>query len=290
MENMFIKQENILYKEADSASGNVSIPSLVSWKGNYNFHLNVPVNNDSSTKWCYNSQKNKIFACSNVVFPIELCLDTWINGFITITPVYKRMNEIMKPVLRCHNCIISNSPDFRLKDHLIQTENMEEVVYNEDNGRFSLNFPLGEPDFGSNRKCIYLKSMCLTSCVGGPNRRPFSLLISLSQGGKEVGRQIMDFKCCKCPTRDMRSDKSQATQFLPKPEKRDEDMSDVVKTIAEKLRNQSNNEEFARIRIPAEFADNVKRFTNFLAVEKYINSVDPTLLPFPESAVNNKPT
>lgn len=50
-----------------------------------------------------------------------------------------------------------------------------------------------------------LKCICLTSCAGGPNRRPFDLIVSLEHSGRLLDMVQVRVRSCACPFRDYKN-------------------------------------------------------------------------------------
>jgi len=60
--------------------------------------------------------------------------------------------------------------------------------------------------------------MCLGSCVGGPNRRPLQIVLTLEKDGTVLGRRAVEVRICACPGRDRKADEraTQPLKFTPK--------------------------------------------------------------------------
>lgn len=65
-----------------------------------------------------------------------------------------------------------------LSEHIVQVES-DNCQYMLVNDRYLVSTPLHPPPPGEVASTLLLKLMCLTSCVGGPNRRPFCLVFTL---------------------------------------------------------------------------------------------------------------
>ena len=63
--------------------------------------------------------------------------------------------------------------------------------------------PYCPPFLGQTKSTIMLRFMCLSSCVGGINRRPFNTVFTLeSSNGEILGRNVVETRVCSCPGRD----------------------------------------------------------------------------------------
>ena len=90
-----------------------------------------------------------------------------------------------------------------------------ECTYEFNLNRYQVKVPFTVPQMGEYASKIIVKVMCLQTCMGGPNQRPFVLVFTLkNKNGEEIGRQILDVKCCKCPSRDMKNDEEKQVQHV----------------------------------------------------------------------------
>ncbi|XP_050710948.1 cellular tumor antigen p53-like isoform X2 [Eriocheir sinensis] len=177
------------------------VPSLQAWPGQYGFEISLPVENKDRNKWCFSTEKNKLYLCPYVAVPVNVKLLQFIDASITITPVFKDSRHRVHPVVTCYNCKSKMESDN--KDHMVMVEGVE-GDYKMVNERFVVSVPLHPPPPGEAASTLLVRMNCLTSCVGGPNRRPFCLVFTLhDNAGIVIGRQILDLKCCKCPSRDL---------------------------------------------------------------------------------------
>lgn len=76
------------------------------------------------------------------------------------------------------HCLMFTFTDPVLAEHIIQIES-DSCQYMVVNERYFVGTPLHPPPPGEVASTLLVKVMCLTSCVGGPNRRPFSLVFTL---------------------------------------------------------------------------------------------------------------
>ncbi|KAG0694515.1 Cellular tumor antigen p53 [Chionoecetes opilio] len=183
---------------------NSQVPSIQNWPGQYDFQISVPVGNKDRNKWCYSAIQEKLYLIKHVTIPLDVKLLEWLDAYITITPVFKASRNRVHHVMPCFNCSTKNS--VASSDHIVMVEGQGcEYTYKYADKRPVVTLPLHPPPPGEAASTLLLKLVCLTSCNGGPNRRPFSLVFTLHNNstGSEIGRQVLDLKCCQCPSRDM---------------------------------------------------------------------------------------
>ncbi|CAL4073775.1 unnamed protein product [Meganyctiphanes norvegica] len=277
-------------------------PSIMNWPGRYAFQISMPTDNKERNKWCYSSSKSKLYVCPNISVPINVSVNDWISdGSITITPIYERSKDIMEPVSRCFNCKNIPMCEASLVDHVVQVDG-EAGRYEIIGERHQVSVPLQSPQMGELTSTILVKVMCLTSCVGGPNRRPFILRFTLkNKDGEELGRQILDMKCCKCPSRDMTNEEKQHSgpRSVPQaPRLCDEKRAKVRKLASEIVVGQQKKKpriklepgaptQFVNVLVPVQFESEVKRYVNQLIAEDYVKQTNPQLLMYPEDEDSN---
>ena len=69
--------------------------------------------------------------------------------------------------------------------------------------RESVSIDYTNPAVGQSKTTILLRYMCLSSCVGGINRRPFNTVFTLETScGQILGRSVAETRVCSCPGRD----------------------------------------------------------------------------------------
>uniref|UniRef100_H2ZH73 Cellular tumor antigen p53 n=1 Tax=Ciona savignyi TaxID=51511 RepID=H2ZH73_CIOSA len=62
---------------------------------------------------------------------------------------------------------------------------------------------LERPQIGAEYTTVLYKFMCLSSCVGGINRRPLNVVFNLENAeGQIIGRRVVEVRVCSCPGRD----------------------------------------------------------------------------------------
>ena len=300
--------EEVKIEEADSSSEqDYQSIKLESYSGLKNFKVEV-LNEDnvqakSERKWQYSKEMKKIFTCPNTSFPINISITPWChNASVTITPVYKNSEDLHKPVHRCYNCKMNDHYSINQQqiEHIIRVEGTG-AEYNHDpvTNRYSVSFPLSYPQLGSDSSLVLVKSMCLTSCVGGPNRRPFVLLFTLKVDDILVGKQVIDLKCSKCPKRDMIKDREKlnnSTNSTSVSSPNLVNLSNSIDSFMQHLQPPAapvnilssvqslpkNEVKYTKIQVPREFLEEVKEYTNYLVAKKHTRSNNSDMFLYPE--------
>nr|XP_027221693.1 cellular tumor antigen p53-like isoform X2 [Penaeus vannamei] len=276
-----------------------SVPSLQPWAGRHKFGISLPTGNKDRNKWCYSQDLGKLYLCPNVAVPVNVTLDDWVNANITMTPVFKQSCHRTEPVNRCYNCKSIQNCDPNLAEHLVQVEG-EGCEYSFINDRYMVTVPLRPPPPGEVSSTLLIKIMCLTSCVGGPNRRPFCIVLTLrnSVTGEEIGRQILDIKCCKCPSRDLTNDEKSRTPTAPAAPSAEEEKRTKVRKLATEIAvgqkrkrpkiklEPGTDSRMVNIAVPIEYEAEVKSYINKLIAADLIKKWQPDALMYPEEESN----
>ncbi|KAK7084895.1 Tumor protein p73 [Halocaridina rubra] len=278
------------------------IPSLTPWSGVYDFKVSLTTDNRDKSNWCYNLGLQKLYTRPNIAVPVNISVHGRCDAAIRITPVFKQSQHRSEPVGRCYNCKSTGGCDPSLREHIVQVEG-ESSQYNIVQGRLIVTVPLGRPPPGEDKSTILIKLMCLTSCVGGPNRRPFCLVFTLlcNSTGSEIGRQILDIKCCKCPNRDMTSERNvnRNDNIMSSQMSVDEEKSSKIREIASEIRvgqkrkRSAVDVEFVTklepgttqlefVAVPVQFVHEVKRHINLLMVREAMRQSQPNYVLYPE--------
>ncbi|KAK3881400.1 hypothetical protein Pcinc_014175 [Petrolisthes cinctipes] len=288
--------QSILAPDNSSAFLNNYPPSLQPWNGQFGFMaLTLPTDNKDRNKWCYSQVRQKLYVCPNVAVPVNVMLTDWnCNASIYITPVYKDSRYRIEPVRRCYNCKIGQSQVHA--EHIVQVEG-EGCQYMFVNDRYFVSTPLHPPPPGDVTSTLLVKLMCLTSCVGGPNRRPFCLVFTLrcNLTGNEIGRQVLDVKCCKCPSRDLLHEEKTSTGQHGKSAAESEKLSQVQTlastiSVGQKRKKPTSNiklepatgNRYENVPVPVEFVSKVKAYVNALVGEQNLKQNHRAMLPFPD--------
>lgn len=279
---------------APDSSPSCQLPSLQIWPGQYDFGISVPLGNRDKNKWCFSSVQKKLYLLNNIAVPINVRVLQWFDGFMTITPVFKESRNRVDPVTPCYNCKekVKNSGSGP-PDHIVMVEG-QECQYKEINGRCVVSVPLQPPPLGEVDSTLLVKLTCLTSCVGGPNRRQFCLVITLhDNSGNVVGRQVLDLKCCKCPSRDMVNEDKALVKHQPNLLQQVQSLkrSAPVATTGEKKKRfniklePGTETRYCNVSVPVEYVGKVKAYINSLIAESYIRRNQPNLLLYSEDEI-----
>uniref|UniRef100_UPI00358E1964 tumor protein 63-like n=1 Tax=Myxine glutinosa TaxID=7769 RepID=UPI00358E1964 len=195
------------------------IPSTAEYAGPYGFQLCFQQSSTAkSATWTYSSELRKLYCQISKTCPVQLKLVlTPPDGcLIRAMPVYKKAEHVTEVVKRCPNHELGrdfNEGQVAPPSHLVRIEGSTVMRYMRDgeSGRQSALVPYEPPQVGSEHTIVLLSFMCNSSCVGGMNRRPILLILSLeTHEGQVLGRRCFEARVCACPGRDRRADEEGA--------------------------------------------------------------------------------
>nr|CAB3267269.1 tumor protein 63 isoform b [Phallusia mammillata] len=188
-----------------------SIPSSTDYAGEFDFHINFGEATESAPKsaqYTYSHQLNKLFVKMNVTCPVRFKCSRPppMNSVIRAVAVFKRPEHVTDVVTRCPNHRIPDEASYIQSRHLIRAEmpNDSQVHYEvgQQDGRESVTVFYERPQVGAEYTTVLYKFMCLSSCVGGINRRPLLTVFTLELDGQVLGRRVVEVRICSCPGRD----------------------------------------------------------------------------------------
>uniref|UniRef100_A0A452T9V3 Cellular tumor antigen p53 n=1 Tax=Ursus maritimus TaxID=29073 RepID=A0A452T9V3_URSMA len=176
------------------------------------FHPNekIPENNDIN----YSTELKKLYCQIAKTCPIQIKVMTPPpqGAVIRAMPVYKKAEHVTEVVKRCPNHELSrefNEGQIAPPSHLIRVEGNSHAQYVEDpiTGRQSVLVPYEPPQVGTEFTTVLYNFMCNSSCVGGMNRRPILIIVTLeTRDGQVLGRRCFEARICACPGRDRKAD------------------------------------------------------------------------------------
>ena len=162
----------------------------------------------------FSEKLNKLYIEMDKWVEIRLVLREWPQDrlFIRAVPVYAEAVDAVVPVIRCPHHSQPDHPTnigFPHLQHLIRFDT-DDALYCEDleSGRLSVLAPL-VPHQDHSSSSLMMKFLCLGSDVGGPNRRPLQVVLTVEDGGAGVlGRDVVGVRICCCPRRDRYSEEA----------------------------------------------------------------------------------
>ncbi|KAF2353686.1 p53 DNA-binding domain [Trinorchestia longiramus] len=209
------KKELEANAEDISRADSIDVMQLSDWPGEYNFTINFPSDARNNRKWGYCDEVKRVFCQPNIAIEVQVRVDDWkalegTNARVRLCPVYTDAHHRTTPVNRCDHHKLAErltDKDSPHLDYLIQID-QKNADYGMVGRRQVVSAPLQPSRVGEEFATLLVKSSCMTSCVGGPNRRPFAVIFSLMVKGKEAGRRVLAIKCCKGVFRDMKAEKN----------------------------------------------------------------------------------
>ncbi|XP_041647703.1 tumor protein 63 isoform X1 [Cheilinus undulatus] len=199
----------------DALSPSPAIPSNTDYAGPHSFDVSFQQSSTAkSATWTYSTDLKKLYCQIAKTCPIQIkVLTTPPQGaVIRAMPVYKKAEHVTEVVKRCPNHELSrefNDGQIAPPSHLIRVEGNNHAQYVEDSitGRQSVLVPYEPPQVGTEFTTILYNFMCNSSCVGGMNRRPILIIVTLeTRDGQVLGRRCFEARICACPGRDRKAD------------------------------------------------------------------------------------
>uniref|UniRef100_A0A8D9E0U0 Tumor protein p73 n=2 Tax=Cacopsylla melanoneura TaxID=428564 RepID=A0A8D9E0U0_9HEMI len=212
--NMLIIPQHYQPVMAPSCSeATIFYPSINDYPGDYNFEILLDGTGSGFKAWMYSYELNKVFIDIGKVLPIQVKLlykqeEPVPPLFLRATPIYSQDDFRGRPVERCplHVCRdnkINEGFESVLK-HIVRCTSAHcQYPVDERSGRHTCVTPLSPPQPGADTVTLMYNFVCKTSCLGGMDRRPVLLLLTLeNQHGQILGRRSLSVKICACPKRD----------------------------------------------------------------------------------------
>uniref|UniRef100_A0A674M920 Cellular tumor antigen p53 n=1 Tax=Takifugu rubripes TaxID=31033 RepID=A0A674M920_TAKRU len=199
----------------DALSPSPAIPSNTDYAGPHTFDVSFQQSSTAkSATWTYSTELKKLYCQIAKTCPIQIkVLTTPPQGAVVrAMPVYKKAEHVTEVVKRCPNHELSrefNDGQMAPPSHLIRVEGNNHAQYVEDTitGRQSVLVPYEPPQVGTEFTTILYNFMCNSSCVGGMNRRPILIIVTLeTRDGQVLGRRCFEARICACPGRDRKAD------------------------------------------------------------------------------------
>ncbi|XP_077441786.1 tumor protein p73 isoform X2 [Vanacampus margaritifer] len=192
-----------------------AIPSNTDYPGPHAFQVSFQQSSTAkSATWTYSPLLKKLYCQIAKTCPIQIKLSSSPphGSIIRAMPVYKKAEHVTEVVKRCPNHELGrefNDGQAAPASHLTRVEGNNLCQYMDDTitGRQSVFVPYETPQVGTEFTTILYNFMCNSSCVGGMNRRPILIIITLeSRDGQVLGRRSFEGRICACPGRDRKAD------------------------------------------------------------------------------------
>ncbi|XP_060723700.1 tumor protein 63 isoform X5 [Tachysurus vachellii] len=199
----------------EALSPSPAIPSNTDYAGPHTFDVSFQQSSTAkSATWTYSTDLKKLYCQIAKTCPIQIKVLTSPpqGAVIRAMPVYKKAEHVTEVVKRCPNHELSrefNDGQIAPPSHLIRVEGNSHAQYVEDSitGRQSVLVPYEPPQVGTEFTTILYNFMCNSSCVGGMNRRPILIIVTLeTRDGQVLGRRCFEARICACPGRDRKAD------------------------------------------------------------------------------------
>ncbi|KAK7062972.1 induces growth arrest or apoptosis depending on the physiological circumstances and cell type [Halocaridina rubra] len=224
-QSTFVQQpQGTLHVAQKGGSGVIDVPSFKDMKGEYDFTVSVE-EKERTTKspmWLMSKITNKLYTNINKAVPFEVRMNKNAQRrqfYVRSTVVFSSVQFRLSNVMRCPNHASpsdATNHEFPYPEHVVRADHPDAKYLTSPCGRLSVRVPLDATD-GLCYAPILLRFMCLGSCVGGINRRPIAIILTLEdREGVACGRKVIDVRVCACPTRDIKTDEAAFANKGPK--------------------------------------------------------------------------
>ncbi|XP_076845138.1 tumor protein p73 [Brachyhypopomus gauderio] len=192
-----------------------AIPSNTDYPGPHGFEVTFQQSSTAkSATWTYSPLLKKLYCQIAKTCPIQIKLASGPphGSVVRAMPIYKKAEHVTEVVKRCPNHELGrdfNESQSAPASHLIRVEGNNLCQYVDDpvTGRQSVLVPYESPQVGTEFTTVLYNFMCNSSCVGGMNRRPILIIITLeTRDGQVLGRRSFEGRICACPGRDRKAD------------------------------------------------------------------------------------
>uniref|UniRef100_A0A3B4YVD4 Cellular tumor antigen p53 n=1 Tax=Seriola lalandi dorsalis TaxID=1841481 RepID=A0A3B4YVD4_SERLL len=183
-----------------------AIPSNTDYPGPHTFQVSFQQSSTAkSATWTYSPLLKKLYCQIAKTCPIQIKLSSSPphGSILRAMPVYKKAEHVTEVFIN------HNTGQAAPASHLIRVEGNNLCQYVDDpvTGRQSVFVPYEAPQVGTEFTTILYNFMCNSSCVGGMNRRPILIIITLeTRDGQVLGRRSFEGRICACPGRDRKAD------------------------------------------------------------------------------------
>ncbi|KAG8192602.1 hypothetical protein JTE90_017169, partial [Oedothorax gibbosus] len=191
-------------------SSRCSLPATTDWPGDYGFNVTFGQTDAADIKnihWIYRKGERKLYINKDVPCPVNFSVSVPLllpGALVRAMAVYTTPQHANESVRRCitHSMEEIEAHVFEA-EHLIRSECPGAMYHQQENTkRHSVTVPFENPPAGQCFSTYIYKFACRSSCAGGPNRRPLTLVFTLEQNNVVIGRCSIHLRICANPARD----------------------------------------------------------------------------------------
>eukprot|EP00049_Salpingoeca_infusionum_P010677 m.184557 g.184557 ORF g.184557 m.184557 type:complete len:547 (-) comp14716_c1_seq2:28-1668(-) len=160
-----------------------------------------------ATSWTYSTMAKRLFV--QIKHKIPFCFnvegDIPPNAVVRVRARYTQPEARGIAVLRCPNHkqedIAAGNID-PPPTHVVKTDAAGATYVVEQGDMHSILVPYAACHGPNGIHSVNLELLCFSSCVGGLNRRPFEIILSLELSNRILGCDSVEVRVCACPGRD----------------------------------------------------------------------------------------